>query len=169
MSQGKQSKAKSRTALSNPRSGKPKRKPKHQSGGIKVNMKPVSQQRHKARRAGNRIIMYDPSSKDKDRFKKECVKSAPKYPLEGAISVSMVFSMPRPKSHYRGGRFSHLLKNSSPSQHISRPDIDNIIKFYLDAMTGTFWKDDACVCTVEASKIYSNQGSVEIEYWNCPE
>jgi len=132
-------------------------------------MKPLAQQRHKARRAGNRVIMYDPSSKDKDRFKKECVEFAPKHPLEGAISVSMVFSMPRPRSHYRGGRFSHLLKKTAPDQHISRPDIDNIIKFYLDAMTGTFWKDDACVCTVEASKMYSKQGSVEIEYWNCPE
>ena len=132
-------------------------------------MKPLAQQRHKARRAGNRIIMYDPSSKDKARFKEECAKFEPKQPLEGAISVSMVFSMPRPQSHYRGGRFAHLLKHSSPSQHTSRPDLDNIVKFYLDAMTGMFWKDDANVCTIEASKIYSNQGSVEIEYWNCSE
>ena len=115
------------------------------------------------------IIMYDPSSKDKDRFKKECIEFAPKHPLEGAISVSMVFSMPRPKSHYRGGRYSHLLKNTSPGRHISRPDLDNIVKFYLDAMTGLFWKDDSCVCTIEASKNYSKQESVEIEYWNCPE
>ena len=114
-------------------------------------------------------MMYDPSSKDKDRFKKECAEFAPKYPLEGAISVSMVFSMPRPKSHYRGGRFSHLLKNSSPARHTSRPDLDNIIKFYLDAMTGAFWKDDSSVCTIEASKIYSEQGLVEIEYWNSQE
>jgi len=136
---------------------------------LKINTKPIAQQRHKARRAGNRVIMYDPSSKDKDRFKKESAEFAPKHPLEGAISVSMVFSMPRPKSHYRGGRFSHLLKDSSPSRHTSRPDLDNIIKFYLDAMTGMFWKDDAYVCTIEASKNYSKQESVEIEYWNCPE
>ena len=113
--------------------------------------------------------MYDPSSKDKDRFKKESAEFTPKHPLEGAISVSMVFSMPRPKSHYRTGRYSHLLKNTAPSLHISRPDLDNIVKFYLDAMTGIFWKDDASVCTIEASKSYSKQGSVEIEYWNCPE
>jgi len=132
-------------------------------------MKPLSQTRHKAKRAGNRVIMYDPSSKDKDMFKKECAVFAPKRPLEGAISVSMVFSMPRPKAHYRGGRYSHLLKSTAPTQHTSRPDIDNIIKFYLDAMTGMFWKDDACVCTIEASKTYSDHGSVEIEYWNFPE
>ena len=113
--------------------------------------------------------MYDPSSKDKDRFKKESAEFAPKHPLEGPISVSMIFSMPRPKAHYRTGRYSHLLKENVPSLHISKPDIDNIVKFYLDAMTGSFWKDDASVCTVEASKIYAEEGLVEIEYWNSPE
>ena len=169
MNQEKQNTVKSGKASSKRKRGKTKRKPKQQSVALKVNMNPLSQRRHKARRAGNRVIMYDPSSKDKDRFKKECVEFEPKQPLEGAISVSMVFSMPRPKSHYMAGRFSHLLKKTAPDQHVSRPDIDNIIKFYLDAMTGAFWKDDACVCTVEASKIYSKQGSVEIEYWNSPE
>ena len=132
-------------------------------------MKPQSQQRHKARRAGKNIFMYDPSSKDKAKFKDRCSEYAPKYPLEGAISVSMVFSMPRPKSHYRSGRYSHLLKDNSPKLHVSKPDIDNLVKFYLDAMTGTFWKDDSHVCTIEASKIYSEDGLVEIEYWNSQE
>ena len=132
-------------------------------------MKPISQQRHKARRAGNKIFMYDPSSKDKTIFKDRCAEYAPKYPLEGAISVSMTFHMPRPKSHYRSGRYSHLLKHDAPKLHVSKPDIDNIVKFYLDAMTGSFWMDDASVCTIEASKIYSKDGLIEIEYWNSPE
>ena len=132
-------------------------------------MKPLSQKRHKARRAGNKVFIYDPSSKDKDSFKKECVEFKPRYPLEGAISVSMVFSMPRHKSHYRSCKYSHLLKDNAPKLHISKPDIDNLIKFYLDAMTGSFWRDDAYVCTIEASKIYSKEGLIEIEYWNSPE
>ena len=132
-------------------------------------MKPLSQQRHKARRAGNRVFMYDPSSKDKEKFKKECAKFEPKHPLEGALSVSMTFSMPRPKSHYRTGKNSHLLKKADSSGPVSKPDTDNLIKFYLDAMTGSFWKDDAQVCTIEASKIYSEEGLIEIEYWNSPE
>ena len=132
-------------------------------------MRPISQQRHKARRAGNKIFMYDPSSKDKLAFRDKSATNAPNYPLEGAISVSMVFSMPRPKSHYRSGKYSHLLKKNAPKLHVSKPDIDNLIKFYLDAMTGTFWKDDAYVCTIEASKVYSEDGLIEIEYWNSPE
>jgi len=132
-------------------------------------MKPRSQQRHKARRAGNKVFMYDPSSKDKDSFRKQASKFAPKHPLEGPISVSMVFSMPRPKSHYRTGKYSHLLKKDVPSRHTSKPDIDNLIKFYLDAMTGSYWRDDAYVCTIEAMKIYSEEGIIEIEYWNSPE
>ena len=132
-------------------------------------MRPMSQQRHKARRAGKKIFMYDPSSKDKAKFREHCSDQAPKYPLEGPISVSMTFSMPRPKSHFRSGRYSHLLKDNVPSLHVSKPDIDNMVKFYLDAMTGTFWEDDASVCTIEASKIYSEDGLVEIEYWNSQE
>ena len=81
----------------------------------------------------------------------------------------MVFSMPRPKSHYRTGKYSHLLKKNAPMQCITKPDIDNLVKFYLDAMTGSFWRDDAYVCTIEASKIYSKDGIIEIEYWNSPE
>ena len=77
--------------------------------------------------------------------------------------------MPRPKAHYRSGRYSHLLKNNAPTLHTSKPDIDNIIKFYLDAMTGLFWKDDASICAVEAAKSYSEHSSVEIEYWNSQE
>ena len=169
MNQEKQNKAKSGAASNKQKSRKPKRKPKPQSGALKIKMKPLAQQRHKARRAGNKIFMYDPSSKDKDKFKKQCIGFAPIHPLEGAISVSMAFSMPRPKSHYRTGRYSHLLKEDAPTLHISKPDIDNLVKFYLDAMTGSFWKDDACVCTIEASKIYSKEGLIEIEYWNSQE
>ena len=132
-------------------------------------MKPLSQQRHKARRAGNKVFMYDPSSKDKVKFKGECAEFAPKRPLEGALSVSMTFSMPRPKSHYRTGRYSHLLKSDAPKLHTSKPDIDNIVKFYLDAMTGAFWRDDSIVCALEATKVYAEEGLVEIEYWNFPE
>ena len=132
-------------------------------------MKPLSQHRHKARRAGNKVFMYDPSSKDKAKFKLECAEFAPKHPLEGALSDSMTFSMPRPKSHYRTGRYSHLLKSDAPKLHTSKPDIDNMAKFYLDALSGTFWKDDAIVCALEVTKVYSEEGLVEIEYWNSPE
>jgi len=113
--------------------------------------------------------MYDPSSKDKEKFRKECTEFEPKHPLEEALSVSMIFNMPRPKSHYRAGRYSHLLKPDAPKLHTSKPDIDNLVKFYLDSMTGAFWKDDSIVCALEAKKVYAEEGSVEIEYWNFPE
>ena len=169
MNQEKQNRAKSGTASNRQKKGKFKKKLKLQSGALKVKMRPDSQLRHKIRRAGNKIFMYDPSSKDKAAFRDKCSEYTPKHPLEGAISVSMTFGMPRPKAHYRTGRYSHLLKENAPKLHTSKPDIDNMVKFYLDAMTGSFWKDDAYVCTVEASKAYADEGLVEIEYWNSPE
>ena len=77
----------------------------------------------------------------------------------------MQFHMPRPKSHYRTGKYSHLLKDNIPIYHTSRPDIDNLIKFYLDCMTGLYWKDDADIYDVHATKVYSDTGMVEVEYW----
>ena len=169
MTQEKQNKMKLKKRLDKQKLKKHKKKLKPLSGTLKISTKPLSQKRHKARRAGNRIFIYDPSSKDKIDFKKECLGFVPKHPLEGAISVSMVFTMPRPKSHYRTGKFAHILKDDAPSLHVNKPDIDNIIKFYLDAMTGNFWKDDCTICTIEASKVYDKEGVVEIEYWNFPE
>ena len=169
MNREKQNKVRSGAASSKQKSGKRKNKRNLISGELSLKVRPQSQHRHRARKAGNRIIMYDPSSRDKERFKEQCEEYAPKRPLEGAICVCMVFNMPRPKSHYRSGRYSHLLKNDALPYPIVKPDLDNIIKFYLDSMTGLFWKDDAYVCSIEASKCYKNEGSVEIEYWNYPE
>ena len=38
--------------------------------------------------------------------------------LKGAISVTLEFYMPRPKSQYRTGKYSHLLKDNAPADHL---------------------------------------------------
>ncbi len=47
--------------------------------------------------------------------------------------------------------------------HIKRPDLDNIIKFYLDALEGVCYDKDENVCVIQAKKIYSYKPRVEIE------
>ena len=128
--------------------------------------KPKALKRHRSTRKGR---MYDPSAKDKHQMWLQIAKYKPKHPLAGDIMLKAIFYMPRPKSHYRTGRYSHLLKSNAPKLHTSKPDIDNIAKFYLDALTGSFWRDDAIVCALEATKVYAEEGLVEIEYWNSPE
>jgi Holliday junction resolvase RusA-like endonuclease len=66
-------------------------------------------------------------------------------PLEGPLVASMVFSIARPKSHYRTGRFAHLLRDSAPVRPACTPDLSKILRATEDALTGIVWKDDALV------------------------
>ena len=45
--------------------------------------------------------------------------------------------------------------------HVSRPDLDNIIKAILDGLNGVVFKDDASVAVVSASKSYVNSEEQE--------
>lgn len=68
-----------------------------------------------------------------------------------AFAVGLLFRFQRPRSHYRAGRFAHLLKASAPVDHTSKPDLDNLIKAAIDALgdwdrkPALIWADDSQV------------------------
>ena len=74
----------------------------------------------------------------------------------------MKFTFKRPKSHFRTGRFSSELKPTAPREHCKTPDLDNLVKFYMDAMTGKFYADDSQVIKLRARKLYGPENEVEI-------
>ena len=82
-------------------------------------------------------------------------KGLPPKPADGAVGVSIVFTLPRPKSHYGTGRNAGKLKSSAPEHHTGpRADIDNLVKAVLDALTGIIYHDDGQVVRVFAAKHY---------------
>ncbi|NLX97582.1 MAG: RusA family crossover junction endodeoxyribonuclease [Rhodopirellula sp.] len=79
----------------------------------------------------------------------------PKTPLTGPLMVSLIFCMPRPKSHYRTGKYSGEVKPDAPDWHTCKPDRDNLEKAVLDVLTRIgMWKDDGQVCDGSVTKIY---------------
>lgn len=70
-------------------------------------------------------------------------------PLTGAISVEVIFSMPIPKS----------VRADTGDPHVKKPDLDNLLKLVLDAITdsGAIWADDSQVVAVSAHKMYSTK------------
>lgn len=72
-----------------------------------------------------------------------------KKPLEGAVSLSIIFCMKAPKSGKEGW-------------HISRPDLTNLIKAIEDGMNGIVFKDDAQIAQITCSKVYSNKPETSI-------
>ena len=65
--------------------------------------------------------------------------------------------MPRPKTHYRLGKYKHLLKDSAPQYHQNTPDADNLAKILLDCMNGMFYDDDKQVVELNCIKRYIDQ------------
>lgn len=80
-------------------------------------------------------------------------------PISEPVFVTLEFRFPRPKAHYRGGKFSHLLKDNAPAYPTSRStgDIEKLIRSTHDAITSAdLWVDDSLVAAVLASKAFSS-------------
>lgn len=114
--------------------------------------KPIALKRHRSTRGGH---MYDPSAKDKQEFMVKAREYYPSTPITGPLIVELKFIMPRPKSHFRTGKYAGQLKTSAPVHHTKTPDLDNLVKFSLDAMNKVFYVDDSQVLEIYTSKQYS--------------
>ena len=72
------------------------------------------------------------------------------------IQIGLDFYFKRPKSHYRSGKYSHLLKENIPEFHIVKPDIDNLVKFVCDSLNGVCYRDDSQIVELKAEKHYTD-------------
>lgn len=82
--------------------------------------------------------------------------------IHGGVSLTLVFSFTRPKNHYRTGKYSHLLKDSSPDRMLKAPDVDKLIRAVLDSLTGIVFTDDCEVDSVGVVKQWGPREGAEI-------
>ena len=79
-------------------------------------------------------------------------------PLACPVSMEITFWLPRPKSHYRTGRFAGELKPNAPVFAPTVPDIDKLCRSTLDGLSmksgGAILVDDSQVVTITAQKRY---------------
>lgn len=117
--------------------------------------KPISKQRH--RMVGK--FAYDPQSKLKNEIKFEFANQHRTQgylkPLEGSISAMVDISYETPKSWSKRARETANYKTS-------RPDIDNIVKFYFDVLNGIAYQDDSQIVSLFSQKLYSETNNVSI-------
>jgi Holliday junction resolvase RusA-like endonuclease len=117
-----------------------------------INFEPVSLKRHRHRLKGG---TYDPSKKGKDEF----IKSIENFPTEKMtkpIKCVLNFYCKRPKNHYKTGKFANILKDTSPKYNTNNKDLDNMVKFVLDALNDKLYTDDSLIFEITCSKLYSN-------------
>jgi len=110
---------------------------------------PKGQPRGRACRRGAHAGIYDPGTADE--WKAIVVAAGrphrPAAPIEGPLCVGLSFWLPRPKGRCR---------RADPQGAIpctTKPDVDNLAKAVLDAMTQDgWWHDDAQVCDLSVIK-----------------
>jgi len=127
-----------------------------------ISGEPKAQKRHRHRtiqpkdkRRKSFVQTYDPCSKEKEAFRTLAARFAPDRPLECPIRVAIHCFMPHAKTHIGTGKNAGKIKPSAPSLHIKKPDVDNLAKFVMDALTGLFWKDDSVIYSMHVVKSYS--------------
>ena len=114
---------------------------------------PMHQPRHRTTRAGGHMRQYDPASDDKRSLGMLLAAEARElgWPAAyaGPVFVWVVAVYPKPKSAPR--RMAGAWK-------ATKPDADNIAKFYLDAGKGILLADDGQVVQLAVSKRLAKEG-----------
>jgi len=121
---------------------------------------PKPQPRPRAYRSGRGIRMYNPASANVWRAAVQLASAKSGETFGGdLVRVELTFYMPRPQAHYRGtGKNKpRELCHNAPKSCGTKPDVDNLIKSTLDAMTDAgLWDDDKQVVEIRAEKLYAN-------------
>ena len=115
---------------------------------------PKGQPRPKAFSRGGHAAVYDPGTAGEWKALVAAAGEAqrPESPLSEPLFVALEFIMPRPKSVPRR-------LGSGRRPHTSRPDLDNLAKAVLDALTQAgWWCDDDQICGLDASKWIAAEG-----------
>lgn len=120
---------------------------------------PKGQPRPRAFVRNGRAAVYDNGTAEswKSDVAKACADLEGRR-LHQSLGVVLAFYMPRPKSHFTA---KGALKPLSPRfLHDKKPDVDNLAKAVLDALTGIgAWLDDDQVCELTARRYYEQSGS----------
>lgn len=118
---------------------------------FRVAGEPKAQPRPRAVARGGFARVYNPSTADawKSAVAAAGASKCPKHPFDDALSVRILFYMPRPK---------RLLRACDPSglmPFTSKPDLDNLAKSTIDSMTDAgWWSDDSQIVDLHCLKLY---------------
>lgn len=129
---------------------------------FKVPGTPIAKKRPRFARKGHYVQTYSNQRTEEGRFLLMLLEQWDGRPLECALYVKMDFSFLRPKGHFGTGKNEGELKKKAPLHHLTKPDIDNCIKFALDCMNGIVFNDDKQIVKLIANKHYSDKANTLI-------
>lgn len=141
---------------------------------IEIPGEPIAKMRHRYHLSGGKICSYDMQSELKegtrlvmqsilrksfDSCDKDVVMEASKISRSDIFDVSLTFHMPIPTTMSEANVNRLLWFSDCPK----KPDIDNLVKFYLDCANGVLWQDDRQIVSLSSKKIYSKNPKTVIK------
>jgi Holliday junction resolvase RusA-like endonuclease len=115
-------------------------------------------QQQKTVARGRFISKYDPPNvkKMKRIFTSELIPHTPEEPLEGALSLEVLFAYPYRKADIKKAQGRELWKNT-------QPDCDNLVKGLNDIMEKLgFYSNDGQIASLSIEKVWSAEPRIEI-------
>lgn len=142
---------------------------------MKVVGQPKVLRRHQTILRNGRVHVFNPSRADKAAFatKVRILLNAARIPFgltvlqSNHLRVDAFFLMQRPLSNFIGNNPENALREeASPFFANSASDVDNLLKFVLDATEGLVFENDRLVETVTATKCLAEgrEGYTIVEY-----
>jgi Holliday junction resolvase RusA-like endonuclease len=122
---------------------------------VTIDIEPVAQPRHRVTSIGGRARTYLPVKHPVHEYKRriaEAVKDWPKYGKGIPLSLELWFWLSMPASWSKRKQAANLWK-----PHAQKPDIDNLTKAVMDAMSGC-WQDDCQVADLTVRKRWCTSG-----------
>jgi Holliday junction resolvase RusA-like endonuclease len=125
---------------------------------------PIAQGRARFSMRSGFVRAYDP--KKSSQYKSYVARIAKEtYPLEaidGMVEVEFTYYMPIPKSFTKTKRNAAISGTIRPAV---KPDIDNLAKATMDAITGICFEDDKQIVSCKLDKYYSAEPRTEVKVW----
>lgn len=122
---------------------------------------PKPQGRPRAFNRGGFTKVYSPVTEWREAVKYKAHECAA-IQFDCALQVHISYQFKRPKSHYRTGKYSDVLKDSAPLYMMKRPDLDNLNKAVIDAMQDAgVYTDDSIIIKLSSEKKYCAPGEKE--------
>jgi len=121
-----------------------------------------AQMRPRATTINGQVRMYDhKKSRDYKTYVQEIAAyHMPSTPIEGPIEMRVTIYKEVLKSFSKKKRQEALDGIHLP---VTRPDVDNLAKTFMDALNGMAYKDDSQIVTLIAEKRYAEEPYVFIE------
>ncbi|MFT8928502.1 MAG: RusA family crossover junction endodeoxyribonuclease [Sporolactobacillus sp.] len=122
---------------------------------------PVAQGRPRFSTFGGHARAIDPpdSREYKKYVKLMASQNRPHTPIEGPVELKLLIYRPLLKSMSKKKKAAAVSGTLRP---IKKPDVDNVAKGIMDAMTGIIWQDDKQVVSLQVAKFYSESPRVEV-------